>query len=355
MKTVLQVFLLFICPVYYSTAQTTDAAHSPASSGLFDSDEVLEIKLSGEMKKLIKDKSNDPLLYPLTFSYSVSGDDIISFPVEVRTRGNFRRLIGDCRYLPLLIQFSESGPHKTTLFADQKRLKLVVPCRDEEYVIKEWMTYKLHNLITPYSFRARLVKVTLDDLKSTETFWGFFLEEEDQMAARNEMLSLELTLRPEQVQRDAFLNMAVFQYMIGNTDWSIQYLQNIKLISPGKRSLPIPVPYDFDQCGLVSAPYARPAKALRMKSVRQRRYRGFCMNDPSPFVPILDHYKKLKDQVYDLYKNCAYMEADHIEDTIKYLDEFYSTINHAEKWKDEFAYPCDPRGTGNVVIKGLKG
>jgi hypothetical protein len=39
---------------------------------------------------------------------------------------------------------------------------------------------------------------------------------------------------------------------------------------------------------------------------------------------------------------------------VKFLDDFYDTINDPEKALLTFGYPCDPSGTGNVVIKGLR-
>ena len=77
-------------------------------------------------------------------------------------------------------------------------------------------------------------------------------------------------------ERDHFLKMAVFQFMIGNTDWSVPYLQNIKFITKDSTKAPLTVPYDFDHAGIVSAPYALPAEELEMSSVLERRYRGYC-------------------------------------------------------------------------------
>ena len=39
---------------------------------------------------------------------------------------------------------------------------------------------------------------------------------------------------------------------------------------------------------------------------------------------------------------------------LKFLDDFYDTINDPEKALLAFGYPCDPSGTGNVVIKGMQ-
>ena len=335
-------------------------AHPPVSSSekdLFDTDDLLPIILKGKIKELLNDRSDVPKNYPLVLSYSKPGGGQTEIPVEVKTRGHFRKLKGNCTYPPLLIQFPKSGVHSSTIFREQSKLKLVMPCSGENYVIREWLLYRLYNLVTPKSFKARLVKVQLDDdrnKKQPDPVYGILLEEEKQMAKRNFCISVEKKLKPQQTQPDAFLTMALFQYLVGNTDWSIQYLQNIKLIAKDSGAIPYPVPYDFDHAGFVSAPYAEPPEALELSSVKERRYRGYCVQNQKLFEPVIAHYNRLKEDIYSLYTDCDLLDAKYIKFTRQYLDEFYETINNTSKWKKEFAYPCDPKGTGNIVIKGLK-
>ena len=328
-----------------------------AQAGLFDRDEVLPIALKGSLKGLLNDRSANPKNFPLVLSVTQPDSTSLDIPVQVRTRGHFRRTQGNCQYPPLLIQFPEEGPHLSSAFKDQKKLKLVMPCTGDDYVIREWLVYKIYNLITPQSFRARLVQVTLADEKSKKPgtpFYGLLLEEEKQMARRNKMLAVEKKLRPEQLPANSFLTMAVFQYLVGNTDWSIQYQQNIKLLAADSMAVPVPVPYDFDHAGIVNAPYARPAEELLMSSIRERRYRGYCMTDLKPFEQVIARFNSLKTDIYNLYTNCPLLEEKYKKNTIQFLDEFYATINNPTAWQKDFAYPCDKNGTGNVVIKGLK-
>jgi len=121
------------------------------------------------------------------------------------------------------------------------------------------------------------------------------------MAGRNQMASVDQSLiRPESVPVSEFLRMAVFQYLIGNTDWSIQYRQNIKLINVYKSSLPVAVPYDFDHAGMVDAPYAKPAPELQLLAVTERRYRGYCMQDIQVFDKTIALFNSKKDTIYKL-------------------------------------------------------
>ncbi len=344
-----------------SFAQTGESAAPAkplfAEKGLFDSDGILVITLKGNVRDLLRDRVAEPKYFPMELLYTTDDSATMVLPVQVRTRGYFRRMKENCYYPPLMIDFPKEGPHLSSIFKDQKKTKLVVPCKGEEYVVREWLTYKLYNIITPNSFRARLVKVILDDVtkgKTTDPFYGILLEEEKQMAKRNKMVAVDPKIQPQQTQMEPFLNMAVFQYLIGNTDWSVQYLQNIKLIAPDSLSTPITVPYDFDHAGIVNAPYAHPAEELLMTSTRQRRYRGYCINDLKSFDSIIAKFNSLKNDIYNVYTSCTLLDAKYVKSTTQFLDDFYKTINNPKSFRNDFAYPCDPNGTGNIVIKGLR-
>ena len=326
------------------------------ASSLFDRDEVLSITLSGNLMELLKDRTGEPQYFPITLSYQDVGSKVTSIPIKAKTRGNFRRDKANCYYPPLLLNFSKES--EKTIFSEQDKVKLVMPCQGDQYVVREYLVYKLYNLVSPKSFRARLVKITLDDPnlkeKDKEPLYGILLEEEEQMAKRNGMVLVERQLvRPEQTVPGDFLNMAVFEYLIGNTDWSVQYRQNVKLIASDTTTMPFTVPYDFDHSGIVDAPYARPAAALAMSSVRQRRYRGFCISDMVHYEKVIAHYNQLKESIYSVYTSTDLLDEKEKKSIVKYLDEFFETINNPKKIKEEFQYPCRKDGTGNVVIKGL--
>ena len=126
------------------------------------------------------------------------------------------------------------------------------------------------------------------------------------------------------------------------------------MIAPDSTSIPTVVPYDFDHAGIVNAPYAKPAEELEMSSVRERRYRGYCMEDMKKFDSIIALYNSLKVNIYKLYTGRTLLDDKYKKATVKYLDAFYATINNPAEMQKEFGYPCDKKGTGNVVIKGLR-
>ncbi len=333
---------------------------SPAlgqSSNLFDADEVIALNLRGDLKTVFKDRGEDSQYHPATVQYQ-SDLQTINIPIKIKTRGHFRKMSSNCKYPPILLNFKKSSIPNSSVFKGLDKVKLVTPCQGEKYVIHEYLVYKLYNLITPRSFKARLVKVVFQDTvknKSSLPYYGIILEEEVQMARRNQSSSLEkIGLRPESTQKVDFLKMAVFEYMIGNTDWSVQYQQNIKLILTDSTSLPVTVPYDFDHAGIVRAPYAKPAPELKLSSTLRRRYRGYCMPEMNQFTAVFGTFNQLKDDFYALYDGNPLLSSSYQSQTLKFLDQFYETINDPKKALKAFSYPCDRSGTGNIVIQGLK-
>ncbi|MBK5279508.1 MAG: hypothetical protein JJE09_11670 [Bacteroidia bacterium] len=325
--------------------------------GLFDSEEVLNIQLSGKIRELVKDRSDDMQYHDITLSYKASDSSLVTIPIQVKTRGHFRRTQGNCSYPPLMLNFSKDYTPQNSIFHNQHKIKLVTPCKNEKYVLQEYLVYKLSNLVSPKSFRARLVKVTYNDTdkgKISEPLYGILLEDEHQMAKRNNSILIEgKMVRPERTISEDYLKMAVFEYMIGNTDWSVQYYQNVKLIAIDSSTMPSTVPYDFDHAGIVDAPYAKPAEALQLGSIRVRRYRGYCMNNLSSLDGIFSHFNQLKEDIYNVYTKNTLLDQGYVKATVKFLDEFYKTINNPKLANTDFDYPCRKDGTGNVVIQGL--
>jgi hypothetical protein len=320
-------------------------------------EELLNLTLSGDLKAVFKDRGDDSQYHPVDLSY-LSGVKEIKIPLKIKTRGHFRKSASNCKYPPLILNCPNSDGTEHTLFAGQNKMKLVTPCQGEQYIVHEYLVYKLYNLFSPQSFQAQLLKISFQDTlkqKKASTYYGLLLENEDQMAQRNQASLFEkIGYKPTQLDKNKFLEMAVFEYLIANTDWSVQYQQNIKLIKNERHKLPIAVPYDFDHAGIVRSPYANPAPALKLNNILIRRYRGYCISDMSVYQPIFDKFNRLKPAIYKLYEGNRALNSSYKNKTVKFLDDFYDTINDPEKALLTFGYPCDPSGTGNVVIKGLR-
>ncbi|WP_111671832.1 hypothetical protein [Algoriphagus litoralis] len=327
------------------------------NSSLFERVEILEMTLKGDVKGVLKNTKGDPTYFDFTFGYSMQDGESAMIPIRVRTRGHFRREMNFCTYPPLLLNFSKKET-ENTIFSSQNKLKLVLPCQGERYVIREYFAYKLYNLLTPLSFKVRLVRLRLVDqsenAKTYESFLGFLIEDEDHLAERNQMNILDKDLvSPERIVEEDFFRMAVFQYLIGNTDWSIQFRQNIKLMHAGEHERPIAVPYDFDHAGIVRAPYANPAPELKLASVTDRRYRGYCVEEMEAFQKVFSEFLAKKDEIYSLYTKSELLDEKYVKFSTRFLDGFYDAITNPKRAAMDFQYPCLSDGTGNIVIKGL--
>jgi hypothetical protein len=313
---------------------------------LFAATDVLTVTLVGDFKAINKDHDPDSRqLYPGV----VRLDDNKELQVQFRARGHVRRLSRTCDYVPLKVEFVKKET-KGTIFAEQDALKLVVQCAGgtefEQYVLREYLAYRIYNVITRQSFRARLAKVSYVDRASGKpagTRIGIFLEDEGDVARRMEGRIVDLPrLLFENLENDSLMPAMIFEYMIGNTDMSIFALHNMKIVQRPDKTLHV-VPYDFDYSGLVNAPYALPARGFLMKNVTERLYRGPCRNqelvDPyvANFVAKKDIVRALPDQIPGFSRVSR-------DDARNYLDSFYSSIDSAKEVRGLFV-TCKPIST----------
>jgi hypothetical protein len=323
---------------------------------LFDNDDILHLKLTGKLNDLFNDRNKNTVYHPMLLQYMQKDSTQLPIQLTVRTRGHFRRLKENCKMPPLLLNFPKTAPIKNTVFENQKKLKLVVPCQGDEYIIREWLVYKLYNIITDQSFRAKLVQVEFEDSskrRKTETHYCILLEDDKKVADRNKTFVWERKmLAMKDINEEQFRKMAVFQYLIGNTDWGVPYLQNILLITKDSTKAPFAIPYDFDHAGIVDAPYAHPAEELELSSVRERMYRGYCESDKNNFATTFELFNRLKNDIYNLYTNCSLLKPKYVKFVTNFFDDFYKTINSNKEIENEFGKPC--RADIRVEIKGLK-
>jgi hypothetical protein len=260
---------------------------------LFASSDVIHLTIKAPFSSIIKGAV--PAETPQPGTVTVAGAKPETLAVTLAPRGITRRKKEVCPFPPLAVVFPEKPP-KESLFQGQKKLKLVTHCKPaasfQQYVLLEYAAYKLYNAMTPQSFNARLAQIDYVDAngKPVASRLGFFIEDGDDMAKRNDMVEEAMpdripvaTLDPKSATR-----YALFQNMISNLDWAMNAgplgagcCHNARLIGPkGATTNIIPVPYDFDYSGLVDAPYAVPPAQIPVANVRIRRYRGFCRHNP---------------------------------------------------------------------------
>lgn len=324
---------------------------------LFADSTTLALKITTNRAALMGDRGENPQFHPGKMEFMGNDGQLVSLPVSLRSRGHFRKNKLVCNFAPLLLQLEHDSSKKTTVFARQHRLKLVMPCQKDELVEREYLLYKIYNMLTPLSLRARRVQLLLADSanpQKRDRANAFLLEPPEQAEKRNGLLEVKKTgVNPESLMPSDFNLMAVFQFFIGNTDWSVQYLHNIELAAKSENATAIPIAYDFDHAGLVNAPYALPAPELDLESVQERRYRGFCIQSMQELQRVFDLFNQKKPEIISLYSNNPALSASYRKWAIDYINKFYSIINDPKKAEAAFTYPCRPGGTGSIIIRGL--
>jgi hypothetical protein len=313
---------------------------------LFAAHDVLPVTLVGDFKAINKDHDpNSKQLYPGV----LRTDDNKELQVKFRARGHVRRLSKTCDYVPLKVEFVKKET-KGTVFAEQDALKLVVQCSGggdyEQYVLREFLAYRIYNVVTHRSFRARLAKVTYVDRasgKTAGTRLGMFLEDEGDVARRMEGRVVDLQrLTFANLQNDSLMPTMIFEYMIGNTDMSIYALHNMRIVQMPDKSLHV-VPYDFDYSGLVNAPYAIPARGFLIKTVTERIYRGPCRNQEL-VDPYVANFLAKKDLIRALPDQIPGFSRVSRDDARNYIDSFYSSVDSPKDVRGLFVN-CSPKTT----------
>jgi hypothetical protein len=298
------------------------------SRPLFASHEPLILTLKADFKAINKERTeNSARRFPGTFS--AGADSSSAIPVDLGSRGHSRLRVATCGWVPLRVQFKKKDV-AGTVFDGQSSLKLVTHCRDnddfEQHVLREYVPYRIYGLLSPIAFRARLAKITYVDAggKTMTTRYGMFIEDDGDVARRAVARSVELprTLFKD-LDSESLMTMALFEYMIANTDVSIFKLHNIKLMVTERHTM-YPVPYDFDFSGLVNTPYANPDPKLGITSVRDRIYRGPCGSE-AEFDSVLEKFRATKADVLALYDSVPDLTAGYRKQARSYLESFYST------------------------------
>jgi len=253
-------------------------------------------------------------------------------PVTLEVSGVFR--LEFCFIPPMNLKFnSQPG----SMIYPLSKAKLVNTCKTaggyDQYLLKEYLIYRIYNLLTDKSCRVRLVELTFQDSlgkRKKITEFGFLLEDIKDVATRNNCKVWKKEKTPtEATDHHQMTLLSVFEYMIGNTDWAVPALHNVKLMVPKGDTLakPFPVPHDFDYSGLVNAYYAVPDEQLKFANVKQRQYLGF-PRTTAEMEEILTIYREQKPHIYDLINQFHWLNSKNKEEMIGYLNEFFDMIGH---------------------------
>ena len=299
---------------------------------LFERETPLVVTFTADLDALRGDKRESPWRSAV-IEYERPDSVPLGIRLRVKTHGVWR--LAHCGFPPLRLDFSGKTT-KGTLFQGVKKPKLTSACRNtddyEQLVLQELQLYRIYQLLTPKSHRARLIRTTYVDSASGKvdaTRYAFLLEDPDQMAERlGGKIIKERGARAGDFEPDALAVAFLFEYMIGNTDFSFNQLHNAEIVTlPDGRTYPIA--YDFDFSGAVNAPYATPDPSVRIRRVRDRKFRGYCAL-LAEYPRHLALFQERKDAIYALYRDeiGRLMDPRIVRETLSYFDDFYRTIGN---------------------------
>jgi len=268
------------------------------------------------------------------FPAAVITDNGLTFKAEVRPRGKYRRK--NAVYPPLKLKFKK----KELIAAGMDTLneiKLVLPAYDnalgDELVIREYLAYKMFEKLSPVHVKARLIRLTIRDThveKSKKNMFAILVEDAEETAARYNGVEIEeYGISPDTLAANQAALLVMFEYMIGNTDWDISMMRNVRLIRTQAGGKILPLPYDFDFSGLVSAPYASPSSDTGLKTVRDR----FLMSNgikPDALRRAVMNLRKNRQAIYDICRN-RFVSRETSDDMMLFLDTFYNQIGEKDE------------------------
>lgn len=317
---------------------------------LFKDSDTLHITLEFPVKTIVRQKKDKPVVDGV-LRYTDTAGKPVEIAMSMTTRGKSR--LEYCSFPPLSLNLKRKQT-KDTLFAGQNKLKIVTHCKkgktQQRYLLQEYGIYRAFNVISDYSYRARWLKITYvdtDGKRDDEVHDAFFIESHNEVANRHGMERSRVpSILPEQLDVTQSAKYTLFQYLIANTDWSMLKgpgedgcCHNGKvIITPGTVEGWIVLPYDFDQAGLIKTSYSSPAPALKLKSVRQRVYRGRCLHNDA-LTETIALFNEKREEI-EAALNPEDLDGRTRNTALKYINEFYKTINTEKSYTRRIVGVC---------------
>jgi hypothetical protein len=328
-----------------SAAGPPDAAKNETVATFFGASELIEATFTTNIGRIRGDKGTNHPWRPATITYTGDDGNVVTVPLKARTRGIWR--LRTCDFPPLRLDFS-GKTSKGTIFQALDKPKLVSFCHDmdqyDQYILQEFQLYRIYQLLTPLSHRARLLKLVYTDSadgKVRARRYGFLLEEPAALAARmgGKMID-QHGARAGDLDPFQDALFGVFEYFIGNTDFSEAGLHNVELFLTNDGDVK-PVAYDFDFSGAVNARYATVDSTLPIPNVRERLFRGYC-TDAESYAKVFALFQEKKAEIYALYGDSIgkLMDRGQVKATLRYFDDFYETINDRRSAKRSITGAC---------------
>ena len=329
------------------------AAASPSTAqALFRDEAPLTLTLTTNLRDLVRERDSTELRwFGAEMSYADAKGTMRRLPVELRARGHFRRQARNCAFPPLFLR-ADRAARDSSILQGNPRLKLVTPCRPtaddyQQYIYVEYLTYRTYAIINPVHHRTRLAQITYRD--STDrvkpiTVMAFFLEIEEEVADEAKLKFSEQTGAVfDDMEAEALNRLSLFEYWVGNTDWSLSALHNISLFQKPDGAY-VPIAYDFDWSGAVNARYSFPSEKLGIRTVRERLHRGPCRT-PADWAPIIAHFQSKRAAVDSLWSTpLAGLEPKRQADSKAFLDQLWPILSDPKRVERDLVKVCQKIG-----------
>jgi hypothetical protein len=299
---------------------------------LFTSDAPLAVTFTANWDRLRGDKSDTSPYRAATMSYTGDDGKAVTIPMKVKTHGIWR--LKHCNLPPLRLNFSNKET-KHSAFHDLQKPKMVSVCKDndtyEQLLLREMQLYRVYQAVTPVSHRVRLLRVSYADSatgKAETTRYAFVFEDPNEMAdrLRGKLTKIKGATAGD-FDADALATTFMFEYFIGNLDFSFNGVHNAETVLKSDGSPALPVAYDFDFSGAVDAPYASVDPQFRTRRVVDRLFRGYCAILPS-YPAAISLFQARKDRIYALYHDAtgSLLAPGTVKETLEYYDKFYDEV-----------------------------
>jgi hypothetical protein len=323
------------------TADTTDKYFR-----LFENEETVEITLRFDLSTYLRTKPKTDYL-KANLSFHLGNTDSVSADIKLRTRGEFRNRY--CTYAPIELNFKKADFGYKDLNSISQ-IKLVPECQpgteNSNYVLREYLIYKMFNILSDTSFRVRLLNVTYIDTEKKRKpvkQYGFFIEPLKMLTERTNSIQVKsLSLTQKSIVPRIIDRLAIFNYMIGNYDWGVPGQHNVKVIKPlviESSGLGIAIPYDFDWTGFVNASYAIPAEVVGIQNIRERLFEGICRSK-EVYLKDLEIFAKNKEAFYRVINEFPYLNKKEKRDMTVYLDDFFNQFERKSQLIDKLLNNC---------------
>jgi lambda repressor-like predicted transcriptional regulator len=327
----------FVCPASGQPSATEAAPAKKAIFDLFSADEMTNLTITCDFDSIKANlRSKTYSVGSLEIKQGNKSTTLLN--VKLRSRGKSRRVM--CDFPPLKVKFSKESL-KANGLETYDEFKLVTHCMEDYYsevlIKKEFLVYKLYNLLTPLSYNAKLANITYKNTGSSFTKMkniGILIEDPDCLSHRNQCSTLsQEVINLDSLNKHQEKITSVFQYMIGNADWSYAMARNMELIRQADGQI-VPVPYDFDYSGLVKAPYSRANAALGQKTVLDRVYLGNAKSYQE-LKECLDYFISKKKELLAIIDDFKDLPMNERKEMKAYLNSFFDIIKDAARVENE--------------------